>query len=519
MRRRPPSLLLPAALLALAHPAVPAQASPAPAPTFTEAIAPIVFAHCASCHRPGEVAPFPLLTYRDVQKRGRNVLAVVEDRFMPPWHPEPGYGAFRGELRLADADIATLRAWVEAGMPEGPADALPPLPQFPEGWQLGEPDLVVQMSEGFPMPAGGRDIYRSFVIPLALPDDRWVTAIEVRPSARAVLHHIVFGIDTDGAARAADGQDGRPGFDGMRALGRSLRGGGADGLGSGGLGSGNFGGWAVGGMPQHLPDGLATPLPRGADLVLNSHFHPSGKPEVERTTIGLYFAKTRPKRSLVGIQLPPFFGIAAGIDIPAGDPDWRLADSFELPCAVDAVTVGGHAHMLCRSLRMHAVLPDGTDVPLLHIPQWDFDWQNRYTFRELVRLPQGAVVHAELHYDNSADNPANPNDPPRRVRWGRESTDEMGSITLLVTPADEADLRTLQTAVREKQLGRAKDALAAAFAQRFAALDRDRDGRLSRDEVPRRLRVHFDRLDVDRDGKLTADEARGILDLLPAGRR
>lgn len=486
----------------------------APAPTtFTEHVAPIVFRSCTPCHRPGEVAPFPLQTYDDLRKRGSNVLAVVEDRFMPPWHPAPGHGEFRGELRLTEDAIATLRAWVDGGMPEGPPAALPPLPAFPDGWQLGEPDLVVTMPEAFPVPAGGPDIYRSFVIPLALPEDRWVRAIEVRPSARSVLHHIVFDLDATGAARAADGKDGRPGFAGMRQLARRLQGGGEGGE---GVGSAGFGGWAVGGMPQFLPDGLATRLPAGADLVLNSHFHPSGKAEQERTTIGLYFADAPPQRSLVGIQLPPFFGVAAGIDIPAGDADWRLADSFVLPCDVDAVTVGGHAHMLCRSLRLWATLPDGAEVPLLWIPAWDFDWQNRYTYRELVPLPTGATLHAELRYDNSADNPSNPFDPPRRVRWGRESTDEMGSITLLVTPRDEADLAALQAAVRDTMRGAFGERAAHAIERRFAEFDRDGDGFLRQDEVPRRLRRFFGELDQDGDGALTPAEARRLAERLDA---
>lgn len=505
MSASPSLLLLP--LLLVAAPAQ--QVTPAVIPTWTEHIAPLVFGHCTSCHRPGEAAPFPLQSYRDVQKRAKNLLQVMTDRTMPLWHPEPGYGEFRDELRLADDDIARFRAWVEAGKPEGPPAALPPLPEFPVGWQLGEPDLVVTMPAGFPVPAGGPDIYRSFVIPLDLPEDRWISAIEVRPSARAVLHHIVFGLDSSREARELDGQDGAPGFAGMRALGRSLRNGAGE-----GLGSGSFGGWAVGGMAQHLPEGLAPRLPRGADLILNSHFHPSGKPEVERTTLGIHFAPRPPTRSLHSIQLPPFFGIGAGLDIPANDSDWVLQDSFELPCDVDAVSVGGHAHMLCSSMRMYAELPNGGRVPLLHIPAWDFDWQNRYTYRQLVRLPRGARLHAEIHYDNSSSNAQNPFDPPRRVRWGRESTDEMGSITLLVTPADENDTAVLQRAVRQHRPNRQGQLLAEQFDRRFAALDRDGDRHLSRDEVPPALRSHFGPLDGDGDGRLSLDEARGVLQRL-----
>jgi mono/diheme cytochrome c family protein len=185
-------------------------------PTFTEHIAPMVFASCTGCHRPGEVAPFPLLGYADVRKRGKNLLQAIEDRYMPPWHPEPGYGRFRSDPRLSAEQIATFRSWVEGGMPEGPAAALPKLPSFPSGWQLGEPDVVVRTSGAFEVPASGRDIYRNFALPLGLPEDRWITAIEVRPSARAVLHHVLVFLDESREGQRMDGKDGRPGFSGMR---------------------------------------------------------------------------------------------------------------------------------------------------------------------------------------------------------------------------------------------------------------------------------------------------------------
>ncbi len=486
-------------LFAAAGPALPLLAQAAP-PTFTEHVAPIVFASCSHCHRPGEVAPFPLLSFADVRKRGPHLLEVVEDRFMPPWHPEPGYGSFRHDPRLDDAQIETIRAWVKGGMPEGPPDKLPKLPTFPEGWQLGTPDMVVSTSGAFEVPASGRDIYRNFAIPLGLPDDKWVTAIEVRPSARAVLHHVLVFVDEQREGQEQDGKDGKPGFGGMRLQRAQM-----------------LGGWAVGGMPEHLPDGLAMRLPKNSDLLLQSHLHPSGKKEKEQTTLGLYFAKEPPKRTIVSIQLPPFFGFTAGLDIPAGEREYRLTDSFELPCDVLAVTIGGHAHRLCTSMTMFAEQKDGAQTPLLRIPRWDFDWQNRYTFREPVSLAKGAVLRAELLYDNSRDNPSNPNKPPQRVRWGRETTDEMGSVTLLVVPADEADLETLQAAVGKKNLGRFAPRIEEQVDARFAALDTDRNGTLSKNEVPANLRQFFGTLDKDADGKLTKEEAKGIVDLLGRG--
>lgn len=489
---------LPLRLVAFLFPAalVAQQAVEAP-PTFTEHIAPLVFHSCASCHRPGEAAPFPLLTYADVKKRGKNLLQAVEDRYMPPWHPEPGYGSFRNELRLPAADIELLRAWVKAGMPEGPPDKLPKAPTFPEGWQLGKPDLVVSTNGAFEVPANGRDIYRNFALPIGLPEDRWIAAIEVRPSARSVLHHVLIFLDEQRDGQDQDGKDGRPGFSGMRLQRAPM-----------------IAGWAVGGQPERLPDGLAIKLPKGSDLMLQSHLHPSGRKEKEQTTIGLYFSKEPPTRTLVSIQLPPFFGFTAGLDIPANDADYRLKDSFELPCDVEAVSVGGHAHMLCSSMKMFGELPDGKETPLLHIANWDFDWQNRYTFAAMVPLPKGAVVRAELRYDNSKDNKNNPNNPPKRVRWGRETTDEMGSITLLVVPKDEADAELLLRAVGKKNAERAIARAERAVDEQFDTYDKNRDGKLSQEEVPRQLRMFFARLDTNKDGSLSKEEARAIGDLI-----
>ena len=501
---RTPTLLTAAFALATSavaqSPTAPAVRAPATQPpTFNEHIAPLVWKSCAFCHRPGEVAPFSLLTYADVKKRGRNVLTVVEDRYMPPWHPAPGYGSFRDDPRLSDEQIDTLRAWVKAGMPEGPPEKLGKPPAFTTGWQLGEPDLVVKTFGAFEVPASGRDVYRNFAIPVGLPDDKWITAIEVRPSARAVLHHVLIFLDEQREAQELDGKDGRAGFSGMRLQRAPM-----------------IGGWAVGGMPSHLPEGLAIKLPKGSDLVLQSHLHPSGKKESEETVLGLHFADERPTRTLVSIQLPPFFGFTAGLDIPPGEADFRLRDTFTLPCDVDAVSIGGHAHLLLKSLQMMAELPDGKTTPLLKIDRWDFDWQNRYTFSSLTRLPKDALLRAELVYDNSKNNENNPNKPPRRVRWGRETTDEMGSITLLVVPADEKDLELLHKAIAKKNTEKIPGLRQEQIDAQFQRFDKNRDGKLTKDEVPR-LGLFFDRLDKDRDGALSKEEASAIGELLGGG--
>lgn len=406
--------------------------------TFTEHVAPIIFHNCTSCHRAGEGAPFELASYRDVQKRGKTIQRVVEKRYMPPWHPEPGHGQFKDERRLKDEQVATITRWVETGMAEGDPKLLPKMPAFTEGWQLGKPDLIVTMEKAYPVYAEGRDINRNFTIPLNLTEDKWVTAVEVRPSARSVVHHVLFFYDTTGASLKLEGRDGQPGFLGM-AFRRS----------------GSLGGWAVGATPRKLPEGLAWHLPKGSDLVLQTHFHPAGKAEREQTTLGLYFTDKSPTRTMVGLMLPPFFGRLAGLDIPAGKADFAIRDAFTLPVDVELVTVGGHAHYIARTVKADATLPDGTKKPLFSIADWDFNWQGRYEYKEFVKLPKGTKIDAVLNYDNSPDNPRNPNQPPKRIRWGIESTDEMGTVAFMMVPTQEKDAALLAKTVREHALSKA----------------------------------------------------------------
>jgi hypothetical protein len=307
------------------------------------------------------------------------------------------------------------------------------MPTYPSGWQLGTPDLIVKMPAGYPVPAEGPDIYRNFVVPIAAGEDRWIRAIELRPSARTAVHHVLYFADPTGAGRTADEADSEPGFAGMRP---------------GGLRSTPLGGWAVGQQAHFYPEGFSLPLPAKADLVLQYHFHPIGRAETEQSVVGLYFAERAPERHLAAIQLPVLFGFFAGLDIPAGEPRYEVQDSFVLPIDVEGVAVGAHAHYLGREMKLTATLPDGTEKTLLWISNWDFAWQDRYIFESLVPLPKGTRLTANVAWDNSAANPRNPSDPPVRVHWGEQSTDEMGSVTLQVVPKRQADLPILQTAYR-----------------------------------------------------------------------
>ncbi len=482
------------------------------APTYHRDIAPIVYANCTGCHRPGESAPFPLTSYAEVSRRARTISRVANDRYMPPWHANPETTRFLDMRRLADGEIALIDRWIAAGKPEGDPSETPPFPDFPEGWQLGQPDLVLTMEAAYEVPAEGRDIYRNFVLPLDLPEDKWIKAIELRPSARSVVHHSLYFLDATGKARELDGRDGKPGFGGMSFLTGAP-----------------IGTYVPGATPRWLPADLALPLPKGADLVLSTHFHPSGKAERERTTVGLHFADAPPSRKLQSIQVPPAFGRGAGIDIPPGAKDYRIEDSTTLPVDVEAYFVSGHAHYLCESMLMTAILPDGSETILLDIPDWDLDWQDTYHFAEPVVLPAGTVLKTVIVYDNSADNPDNPNDPPVRVKWGRESTDEMGSITLsgvALDPGDASELDLSNQAGRIRMLARLRrewreGGLLERLPGVVKRLDADGDGRLQESELPQRAReLLLRRFDENGDKALDASEmgqVREWLEGLDAG--
>jgi hypothetical protein len=408
--------------------------------TFSETIAPILYGNCVTCHRPGEAAPFALISYDDAKRRGALIATVTQSRYMPPWHAAHGYGEFADERRLTDAQIAAIGQWVKDGMPEGDPKKMPKLPEFPNGWHLGKPDLILEMPVGFDVPASGPDIYRNFVVPARLAEDKWVRAVEFRPSARKVVHHALFAYDASGAVAKLDGADGRPGFSGMSAIGIS-----------GGPGnSGSLGGWAVGATPLFLPEGLAFPFPKGSDFVLQMHFHPTGKAETERSTIGIYFADKAPEKRLAAVQAPALFGFGAGIHIPAGEKSYTIKDSLTLPVDVTAFSVGAHAHYVAKEMKATATLPDGSTKPLLWIQDWDFNWQDRYAYKSPVPLPKGTRIDVVLTYDNSADNPRNPSHPPKNVRWGEQSFDEMGSVSLLTVADRREDERVLQQFLAER---------------------------------------------------------------------
>jgi Flp pilus assembly protein TadD len=389
--------------------------------TYSKDIAPILYVQCASCHRPHEAAPFPLLTYEDARQHAAQIAAVTARRYMPPWPPTPGYGDFASTRRLTDAEIALLARWARSGAPEGNPANLPPQPRFVDGWQLGEPDLVLRMPQPYRLAADGTDVFRNFVFPLSLKESKYIRAMELRPGDKRVVHHANLVVDRSRLLRLRDGRDGQPGFGGMDIETQ---------------GSGEFNPdshflfWKPGSPPVVEPADMAWKLDPGSDLIVNLHLRPSGKPETIDVVVGLYFAHSPPTKFPMLLQLEH----DGAIDIPPGAADFAVTDHLKLPVAVDLLAIYPHAHYLGKQVEAWAELPDGTRRALLKIADWDINWQATYTYRTPVPLPAETVVSMRITYDNTALNIRNPNHPPRRIRNGDRSEDEMGHVWLQVLP-------------------------------------------------------------------------------------
>ena len=455
-------------------------------PTFNKDVAPILLKNCAGCHRPGEVGPFPLLSYKDAAKRAGFLAEITEARRMPPWKPEPGFGEFHDDRRLSDAEIKTIADWAEAGTPEGDAKDLPPTPKFPEGWQLGPPDLVLKAPEAFDIPASGRDVYRCFVIPIPIETDKTVAAVEFRPGNAKVVHHALFFLDASGAARKKDEAEPGPGYESFG--------------GPGILPTGALGGWAPGAMPRLLPEGMGRYLRKGSDLVLQVHYHPDGKPEADQSTVGVYFTKSPARKIVVGLAVR-----SRDLDIPPGEKRYHVAArSDPLPVDAQAIGVTPHMHYVGKEMKVVAETPDGQTVPLIWIKDWDFNWQGQYQYRSPVRLAKGTVIKLDAYYDNSADNPRNPSNPPRRVGWGEQTTDEMCLLGVQVVTDNPADLLKI-VAMRGNGIG------AAIVGGRGAGMRSPRGagaqpGGADGFAIPELLKDRLGRFDKNNDGKLSGEE-------------
>jgi Flp pilus assembly protein TadD len=415
--------------------------------TFNKDIAPIVYTRCAPCHRPGEPAPFSLLSYQDVRKHASQIAAVTGKRIMPPWPPEADHGDFVGDRHLSDAQIKLIADWVKQGAPEGPAAEAPAPPHFTQGWQMGMPDLIIRMPKPYQLEATSTDVWRNFIIQTGLNETRYIRALELRLDHPQVVHHANFILDRAQTLRKRDGQDGLPGFPGMDVV--------TEASGSVFDPDSHLLVWKPGTIPTPEPPDMSWKLGPGTDLILNLHMKPTGKPESVQAEIGLYFAAQAPTRFPMLIQLEH----DGAIDVPAGSQSSAVEDELTLPVDVDVLAIYPHAHYLGKLVEAWATLPDGTKRWLIRIPDWDINWQAVYQYKNPVPLPKGTKLAMRIGFDNSEANPRNPNHPPKRVLTGNRGEDEMAHVWLQVLPKPQQgpseDSRLLiQEAVMRRRLAK-----------------------------------------------------------------
>jgi hypothetical protein len=356
--------------------------------TYAGDVARIVQDRCQSCHRPGQVAPFSLRSYDDARSHAAMIAEVVEDRRMPPWHADPRHGRFRNDRHLSPRERATLLAWVEQGTPLGDPSALPPPATFPEGWQIGTPDVVFELPAPQSVAAEGTLPYVYVRVPTGFQEDRWVQAAEAQPGDRAVVHHIlVFVDDHSGKKRQGIG--------------------------------GQLCGFAPGDMPAVFPPGVAKQVPAGSDLIFQIHYTPVGAPHTDRSRVGLIFAKQPVEHAAITL------GIAQRrFVIPPGAANHPVASSFTFPRDAHLLSLLPHMHLRGKNFEYRATYPDGSSEVLLSVPAFDFGWQTSYLLDAPKAMPKDTRIDCLAHYDNSADNPANP-DPERAVLWGDQTSEEM----------------------------------------------------------------------------------------------
>lgn len=398
--------------------------------TYNRDIAPILFAHCAECHRPGEVAPFSLLTYDDASKRAEFIAEITSAGIMPPWKAEIGHGGFLDERRLTEKEIALIKTWAESDMPRGNEADLPPQPEFPTGWRLGKPDVVLEAPTTVTVPADGGDLFHHWVLPIEIPEDKTLVGIEFRPGNPAVVHHAIIGLDTTGGSRRRDEETPEPGFRSSGSIEGSM--------------SAFLGVWTPGMTPRFYPEDVGFRIPQRADVLLQLHLHPSGKEETDQSRIALYFAD-KPTEKMKTQSM--FVTGSLVVAIPPGEDRHKIATSFTLPIDLTLNSVFPHLHLIGKEVKVTATYPSGETESLIWIKDWNFYWQDVYVYKEPKVLPKGTKIDIEAWYDNSADNPFNPSSPPKQVLFGNDSDDEMCFILFQSVSEDDSLMSKLGPAM------------------------------------------------------------------------
>ena len=431
--------------LASVHAGAQSAAAKSPTPTFSKDVAPIFYRSCTNCHRPGELAPMSLLTYKDARPWAKSIATNVSKGTMPPWHADPAYGEFVNDRRLSDAERNTIVKWASNGAPEGDAKDLPAAPTYTTEWMIGQPDAIFSMQEDYPVPSDGTVAYQYFTIPTNTTEDKWIQAMEVRAGDPKVLHHVIvyaaapppptpatpppapaagaapaqrptplFVFADDAMTRIPAGQTGGPPLPpeqrkapgpndrpAPRRMGPAI------------------GGFAPGQFVRVYQEGSAMKLPAGATLIFQMHYTPAGKATTDRTRIGVKFAKAKPQTEVRFASL-----VNGGLHIPPGAADQRVDAEMTVTQDITLWSMIPHTHVRGKKWIYDVTYPDGRKETLLSVPKYDFNWQTDYVFKQPVRLPKGSKLHATAWYDNSAANKSNP-DPMKDVWWGDQTWEEM----------------------------------------------------------------------------------------------
>jgi len=384
--------------------------------TYTKDISRLMQGKCLQCHQPNAVAPMSLLTFDDTVTWSADIARVLAAKTMPPWKPVPGFGEFRNSYGLSDADRQMFLSWISDGMAQGdPADAPDPLPVKDSPWQLGTPDLTLQMPQFTPPRTA--DTYRCFSLPTGLTQSTWINASEALPGAPTEVHHVLLFLDESGESIALDGKDGQPGYDCFGGPG--FTGSNAVEAAVGGL----LGAWVPGARVARLDPGIGQVIPTNKRVVMQVHYHPNGHPVQDQTQIGFYFAPDGSvKHRMLTLPL-----VNTKFKIPANVADYPVEASFAVPFFVSgkAVIVAPHMHLLGRKIAVNLTNPDGSIVPLIKIDDWDFNWQGFYTLDKQIPILPNSTIRLSTVYDNTDANPRNPNYPVREVGWGEGTNDEM----------------------------------------------------------------------------------------------
>ena len=382
--------------------------------TFTENVAPVIYNNCSSCHHQGGIAPLQFTNYTEVKKyAGMITMAALDpkSKFMPPWMPDPGYSHFVDERILSDEEKEILKKWIDGGMVQGDPAAEPEIPRFPQGGSLGKPDLTVSMKQAFHHKGGNEDEYHVFVLPTDLKEGHNVSAIEIVPGNPKIAHHIILGLDTTKLAEKFDAKDDSYGYEQYSGFGFYPT-------------YDNWSGWVPGQKTRLMPDGIGNYILPNSKILLQMHYGPSPLDTWDSTTVNIFYSKTPVKRYLKGWVLSPN-DIKDGPFFIKANTTQTFHAQYKVVDDCSLISITPHAHWLGKKWEVFAVHPNGDTTNLIRINDWDFNWQNFFSFKNFIKLEKGTIMYCNVTYDNTEKNFRNPNRPLKNVAWGESSKDEM----------------------------------------------------------------------------------------------